>query len=34
VFTGQEGSDAVLHLNADGQAAMARLVRQNVPELC
>jgi lysophospholipase L1-like esterase len=31
---GQEGAEAVLHLNAAGQAAMARLVRQRVFELC
>ena len=31
---GQEGAEAVLHLNADGQAAMARLVRRSVFELC
>jgi lysophospholipase L1-like esterase len=30
---GQEGSDAVLHLTKDGQAALAGLIRQKVPEL-
>lgn len=30
---GQEGLDAVLHLNKDGQAALACLIRERVPEL-
>jgi hypothetical protein len=30
---GQEGAEAVFHLNKDGQAAIASLVRQKVPEL-
>jgi lysophospholipase L1-like esterase len=30
---GQEGLDAVLHLNKDGQAALADLIRQRVPAL-
>lgn len=30
---GQEGIEAVLHLNKDGQAAIASLVRRKVPEL-
>jgi lysophospholipase L1-like esterase len=30
---GQEGPDAILHLNKDGQAALADLIRQRVPEL-